>query len=492
MKLMELLSVLPEAETRQADLDPDIARVCHDSRQVLPGDLFVAIRGSKTDGYEHVREALARGAAAVLSDRPALEEVSSRTSVPWVRVAHPRRALALLAARRAGNPAERLILVAVTGTNGKTTTTMLLEALLACRYGRSGFLGTVAYRTGRREVAAPRTTPEAVMVQDLLAEMVADGVPAAAIEVSSHALALDRVEGCRFDVTVFTNLTRDHLDFHHDMETYYAAKKRLFSMRRPGASAVVNADDPYGARLAREVESPVWTYSAAGSAADVRAVGVCCDVNGISFEAVHAGGRFRIDSRLLGQFNVENLLAAAAAGLALGMSPGEIREACARVKRVPGRFERVETGQPYTILVDYAHTEDALRRLLLAVRGLTEKKIVLVFGCGGDRDKGKRFPMGEIAGRLADVPIATSDNPRSEDPEAILSEVERGLVASGAREYWRIADRREAIARAIAMADAGTVVVIAGKGHETTQVIGDKEFPFDDRVVAAQLAGQRR
>ncbi|HSS45747.1 MAG TPA: UDP-N-acetylmuramoyl-L-alanyl-D-glutamate--2,6-diaminopimelate ligase [Thermoanaerobaculia bacterium] len=488
---MELLSVLPEAEIRQAGLDAEIGRVSHDSRQVRPGDLFVAIRGSRADGYEHVREALRRGAVAVVSDRPALEGISTGASVPWVRVAEPRRALALLAARRAGDPAERLVVGAVTGTNGKTTTTMLLEALLARRHGRSGFLGTVAYRTGRREIAAPRTTPEAPVVQELLAEMVADGVPAAALEVSSHALALERVAGCRFDVTIFTNLTRDHLDFHHDMESYYAAKKRLFFMRKAGASAVVNVDDLYGARLARELEPPVWTYSAAGSAADVRAVEVRCDLNGIRFRAVHARGQVRLDSRLLGLFNVENLLAAAAAGLALGMPLGEIGEACATVKRVPGRLEPVEAGQPYTILVDYAHTEDALRRLLLAVRELTEKRIVLVFGCGGDRDQGKRFPMGEIAGRLADVPIATSDNSRSEDPAAILSEVERGLVASGVREYWKIVDRREAIARAIGMADPGAVVVIAGKGHETTQVIGEKEFPFDDRVVAAELAGRR-
>ena len=488
---MDLLSVLPEAETRQADLGVEIGRVRYDSRQVLSGDLFVAIRGSKTDGYEHIGDALRRGAAAVVSDRPAPDGLLREKRVAWIRVAEPRRALALLAARRAGDPAERLVLAGVTGTNGKTTTTMLLESLLERRYGRSGFLGTVAYRTGRREIAAPRTTPEAPVIQDLLAEMVADGVPAAALEVSSHALSLDRVTGCRFDVAVFTNLTRDHLDFHRDMESYYVAKKGLFSMRKGSASAVVNADDPFGARLAREAAPPVWTYSAAGSAADVKAADIRCDLNGISFEAVYPAGRFRVESRLLGQFNVENLLAAATAGLALRIPPAEIRDACAAVARVPGRLEPVKAGQPYTILVDYAHTEDALRRLLLAVRGLTDKKIVLVFGCGGDRDRGKRFPMGEIAGRLADRPIATSDNPRSEDPLAILSEVERGLIASGVRDYWKIPDRREAIARAIGMSDADTVLVIAGKGHETAQVIGEQELPFDDRAVAAELAGWR-
>ncbi len=482
---MELLSVLPEAEVNRATPDPEIARVRYDSRRVAPGDVFVAIRGETADGFDHAPQAISRGAAAVVSDRPAPE---GSGPVAWVRVENPRRALALLAARRAGNPAERLVLAAVTGTNGKTTTAMLLEALLAERHGQSGFLGTVAYRTGRREIAANRTTPEAPDIQDLLAEMVEAGVPAAAIEVSSHALALDRVAGCRFDVAVFTNLTRDHLDFHGDMESYALAKAGLFAMRKPGAAAVVNADDAFGRRLASQAAPPVLTYSASGGPADVRAAASRCDLAGSSLEVRHEGGTFSIASPLLGRFNVENLLAAAAAGLALGMRPERIAAALASVPRVPGRLEPVEAGQSYAILVDYAHTEDALRRLLAAVRELTDKTIILVFGCGGDRDKGKRFPMGLVAGRMADIPIATSDNPRSEDPEAILAEVERGLAASGATKYLKIADRREAIRTAIGLANSGVVVVIAGKGHETTQVIGGQVLPFDDRLVAAELA----
>jgi len=329
------------------------------------------------------------------------------------------------------------------------------------------------------------------VVQGLLAEMVAAGLPSAAVEVSSHALALDRLEGCRFDVAVFTNLTRDHLDFHRDMETYFEAKKLLFGLRKPGASAVINADDPYGARLAREVAGPVFTFSPSGRSADARAEDARCDLSGTSFHVVHSSGRFSVDSPLLGRFNVENLAAAAAAGLALGMNAADIAAALAAVRRVPGRLERVESGQPYAILVDYAHTEDALRRLLAAVRELTDKKIVLVFGCGGDRDRGKRGPMGEVAGRMADFPIATSDNPRSEDPESILDQVEEGLKAAGSSKYLRIADRREAIRRALDLANPGTVVVIAGKGHETTQVIGGKELPFDDRIVAAELVARR-
>ncbi len=484
---MELLSVLPEADATRAALDPEVGSVRYDSRRVGAGDVFVALRGETADGQDFVPQAVARGAAAVVSDRPA--PPATPPSVAGVRVENPRRALALLSARRAGDPAEKMVLAGVTGTNGKTTTTMLLEALLAARHGKAGFLGTIAYRTGRRELPAPRTTPEAPEVQELLAEMAGSGVAAAAVEVSSHALALERVTGCRFDLTLFTNLTRDHLDFHGDMESYFRAKKRLFAMRKPGGLAVVNLDDAFGRRLASEIAPPVVTFSASGRAeAQVRASGARCDLDGTTFEVEHSGGRFRVVSPLLGRFNVENLLAASAAGLALEMPPERIAAALASVRRVPGRLEPVEAGQPFTILVDYAHTEDALERLLTAVRELTDRKIVLVFGCGGDRDMGKRAPMGEIAGRLSDIPIATSDNPRSEDPEAILSEVEKGLAASGATKYLRIANRREAIRTAIGLANSGVVVVIAGKGHETTQVIGKEVLPFDDRAVAAEFA----
>ncbi len=459
----------------------------HDSREIAPGDLFVAIRGEKADGLAHVAQALDRGAVAVVAQAPS----PSPSGRPWVRVGNARRALALLAARLAGNPAEKLVLAGVTGTNGKTTTAMLVQALLARRHGTAGFVGTIGYRIGDRELPADRTTPDAALLQNLLSEIVREGIAAASMEVSSHALALDRVEGCRFDLTVFTNLTRDHLDFHIDMESYGAAKRRLFDLRKPGAAAVVNVADPFGRLLAAEVGGRVVTYAARDASAEVTAASVRCDLSGTSFEAVFPGGRFEIASPLLGRFNVDNLLAAAAGGLALGMPPGEIAAALASVSRVPGRLERVEAGQPYAILVDYAHTEDALERLLSAVRELTDKKILLVFGCGGDRDRGKRRPMGRIAGSLADIAIATSDNPRSEDPEAILSEVEEGLASSGATKYLRLADRREAIRAAIDLANPGTVVVIAGKGHETTQVIGDRAEPFDDRAVAAEIASRR-
>ncbi|HKD16635.1 MAG TPA: UDP-N-acetylmuramoyl-L-alanyl-D-glutamate--2,6-diaminopimelate ligase [Thermoanaerobaculia bacterium] len=481
---MELAAVLPGAEIGPSARGLEVARVTADSRSVRPGDLFVAIRGARLDGLDYAADAIRRGAVAVVADRPA----PAGAPVAWIAVADARKALARMAARLHGDPAEKLVLAGVTGTNGKTSTTTLLEAILARKYGTAGFLGTVGYRTPRRSLEADRTTPDATVVQELLAEMVADGAKAAALEVSSHALALERVEGCRFDVVVFTNLTRDHLDFHGDMDSYYAVKKLLFDLRKPGAFGVVNADDPYGRRLLGEVAPPVASYSASGAAADYRAVSATCDLTGVRFDLVHAGGRLSVASPLLGRFQLANLTAAAAAGLCLGVSGPDVAAAVARVVNVPGRLERVEAGQPYPILVDYAHTPDALERLLQAVRELTGRKIVLVFGCGGDRDPGKRRPMGEIAGRLSDVPIATSDNPRSEDPEAILREVEAGLAASGASTFFKIADRRDAIRKAITLADARTVVVIAGKGHETTQVIGATEIPFDDRKVAAELA----
>ena len=489
MKLVELLSALPDFRVSPALRDLEVTGVSQDSRTVARGDVFVAIRGGKADGWTHAGEAAARGAAAVISEQPAPPGFPAPT--PWLRVPSARRALGLLAARIAGDPAEKLVLAGVTGTNGKTTTAMLLESQLARRYGRAGFVGTVAYRTGRREIPASQTTPEAPLLQELLSEMVDAGVRAAAMEVSSHSLALDRVAGCRFDVAVFTNLTQDHLDFHGDLETYFGAKKRLFELRKPGAPAVVNADDAFGRRILQQTPAPVVSWSVAGAPADVRAENVRCNLSGIELDVVHPGGRFRISSPLVGRFNVDNLTGAAAAGLSLGLSEAEVTAGIAAVARVPGRLERVEAGQPYPIVVDYAHTEDALRRLLLAVRDLTDKKIVLVFGCGGDRDAGKRAPMGRVAGRLADIAIATSDNPRSEDPDAILAQVEVGLAASGATKYLKIADRREAIRTAIDLANSGTIVVIAGKGHERVQVIGNESIPFDDREVAAEFASRR-
>jgi UDP-N-acetylmuramoyl-L-alanyl-D-glutamate--2,6-diaminopimelate ligase len=492
VKLVELVAVLPGAEVSpgvRKSAPIDVQRIESDSRQVRPGDLFVALQGARSDGLEFVPDAIRRGAVAVVSDRPAPANLPA--GFPWIRFESPRRALALLAAEIHGRPGEKLVVAGVTGTNGKTSTTTLLEAILSRRYGATGLLATTVYKTPRRTLPAARTTPEAPLIQEILAELVADGVRAAAVEVSSHALVLDRVLGVRFDVAVFTNLTRDHLDFHGTMDEYYEAKKRLFALRKPGGAAIVNSDDAYGRRLLAEVAPPARSFSPTGEEADYRAVDVHCDLTGTRFTLVHAGGRFEVASPLLGRFQVSNLLGAAAAGLALGVSEREVAAAIASVRSVPGRLERVEVGQPYRILVDYAHTPDALERLLGSVRELTDKKILLVFGAGGDRDRGKRAPMGEIAGRLADIPIVTSDNPRTENPEAIVREVEEGLVRSGATKHMKFIDRRDAIQKAVELSNSGTVLVITGKGHETTQVIGDRELPFDDRAISAELARAR-
>ena len=487
MKLEEIIEEL--ALSVEPASNPDISSVVSDSRRSTPGCLFVAIAGAATDGLRFVDESVARGAAAVASDRARPEGFPR----PWVRVADPRRAASIMSQRALGNPFERLRLAAVTGTNGKTTTAMLLAGIFGRAWGSSGFVGTVGYGWKEKTVAAPRTTPEGDVLAAMMAEMVADGVPACAMEVSSHALALGRVAGIRFDGAVFTNLTRDHLDFHGTLEAYGAAKEELFALRKAGGAAIVNIDDPYGRGMRDRLEPPVRTFSPSGDpAADYRASDVEVSLSGTRFRVEGPGEEAEIASPLVGRFHVENLLAAWSAARELGIPAEVIAAELAENVGAPGRMERVEAGQPYPIFVDYAHTEDALRRLLLAVRELTDKTIILVFGCGGDRDRGKREPMGRAAAELSDIPIATSDNPRGEDPAEILKDVERGLVAGGASKYLKLVDRAEAIARAIELANSRSVVVIAGKGHETTQVIAGRELPFDDRRAAADAVRAMR
>ena len=489
MKLEEIIEEF--ALSVEPPSNPEISSVVSDSRRVEPGSLFVAIAGAATDGLRFAEQAAERGAAAVASDRPR----PAGFPLPWVRVENPRRFASVGSQRAAGLPYERLRVAGVTGTNGKTTTAMLVAGIFRRAWGRSGFLGTVGYGWNGKTRAAARTTPEGDVLAAMMREMVAEGVPACAMEVSSHAIALDRVAGIRFDVAVFTNLTRDHLDFHATLESYGKTKERLFGLRKPGAPAVINRDDAWGRKMAERAAAPALTYSPSGdSAADYRAEEIEVGLSGTRFRVVGPRGDGGVvESPLVGRFNVENLLAAWAAADALAIDPATIASELAGNAGAPGRMERVEAGQQYTILVDYAHTEDALRRLLAAVREITDKTIILVFGCGGDRDRGKRAPMGRAAAELADIPIATSDNPRGEDPAEILKEVERGLVAGGASKYLKFVDRHEAIARAIELANSRSVVVIAGKGHETTQVIGGRELPFDDRAVAAAcVRGARR
>jgi UDP-N-acetylmuramoyl-L-alanyl-D-glutamate--2,6-diaminopimelate ligase len=495
MTLAELIAPLSVLE-QQGRLDVEVTGLTDDSRAVKPGCLFVAVKGGKADGHAFLRQAVAAGASGlVVQERPAAspEAGAPVLPVPVIRVQDSRRALGLLAGRFHGDPSSRLNLIGVTGTNGKTTITYLCKGVLEAAGRKVGLIGTVAYQIGDERLAASHTTPGAVELQALLARMVEARLHSAVMEVSSHALALDRIVGCEFDVAIFTNLTQDHLDFHTDLEDYFQAKLRLFTGLSPGLKsgakrAIVNVDDERGERVCRASRVPVWTY-AVKRAADLKAEDVRLSLAGTWFTAVTPVGRFHVESRLVGEHNVYNLLAAIGVGLHEGLSPAQIQAGIKSVVNVPGRFERVEAGQDFTVVVDYAHTEDALERLLTAAQQLKTGRIITVFGCGGDRDRGKRPRMGRVAARLSDLVIATSDNPRSEDPLAILREVEAGLrSAVEAQEtqarYEVIADRRLAVEAAIRAARPGDMVLIAGKGHEDYQIIGSQRIHFDDREVA--------
>jgi UDP-N-acetylmuramoyl-L-alanyl-D-glutamate--2,6-diaminopimelate ligase len=480
VRLGELLRRVPQARL-QGDPSLPVTEVAYDSRRISPGGLFVAIRGAVTDGNRFVDAARKKGAVAVVS------EASPDGGGPWAQVPDAREALALLSAAALGDPAESLRLVGVTGTNGKTTTTYLIDAALRAAGHTVGLIGTVQYRIGARLVEASRTTPESSDLQGLFRQMVDEGCTEAVMEVSSHSLELKRVHGCRFQVAVFTNLTRDHLDFHGDMERYFAAKRRLFdTYLREDGHAVVNADDDRAMALASVSRGQVWTYGIEGSA-HVSASGISLSLKGTRFRARTPRGEFDVETPLIGRFNVENFLAGLTAALALGVDPAVALRGLLTMTGVPGRAERVNAGQDFAVIVDYAHTDDALKNLLETVRELKPRRLITVFGCGGDRDRTKRPLMGAVAARLSDVVVVTSDNPRSEPPEAIIEEIQRGMNGSRRGERYAIVDRREAIARALEMAGPGDAVVIAGKGHETYQVLRDRTVPFDDRQVAREL-----
>jgi UDP-N-acetylmuramyl-tripeptide synthetase len=481
--LGELLRRVPQARLEGEPTLP-VTEVTYDSRRVVPGGLFVAIRGAVTDGNRFIDAARKKGAVAVVS-----EEAPDGAGA-WVQVPDAREALALLSAAALGDPSQSLRLVGVTGTNGKTTTTYLIDAALRAAGHGVGLLGTVHYRIGGRLVEAARTTPESSDLQGLFKQMVAEGCSHAVMEVSSHSLELKRVHGCSFQVAVFTNLTRDHLDFHGDMDRYFAAKLRLFdTYLSEGGHAVINADDDRADALRSATRGKVWTYGLERKA-DVSAKGISLSLKGTRFRAHTPAGDFDVATPLIGRFNVENFLAGLTAALALGLAPDVALRGLLTMTGVPGRLERVNAGQDFAVIVDYAHTDDALKNLLETVRELKPRRLITVFGCGGDRDRTKRPLMGAVAARLSDVVVVTSDNPRSEPPEAILDEIQRGMNGNRRGERHMIVDRREAIGRALEMAGPGDAVVIAGKGHETYQVLRDRTIPFDDRQVAREvLAG---
>jgi UDP-N-acetylmuramoyl-L-alanyl-D-glutamate--2,6-diaminopimelate ligase len=490
-----LLEALPEREAL-GPLPPEVSGLTDDSRRVTPGTCFVAVRGLRADGRRFIAEAVDRGATAVVAEPP--DPLPDRP-VGRILVPDSRRALPRLAGAYFGHPSRALTVVGVTGTNGKTTTSYLVEALLRAKGIDTGVIGTIQYVVRGVARQASQTTPDAVELQGLLAEMVAAGVGGVAMEVSSHALAQGRVDGTSFDVAVFTNLTQDHLDFHGTMEAYAAAKRRFFfellaEGDKPGRSAVLNADDPAGAAwaeaLAVRLPGRVVTFGL-GSDRAVRPRAHESSLAGISLEAETPIGRIALRSPLTGEHNVMNLLGAMGTGIALGLTPEGIARALQGVASVPGRFERVDAGQDFLVVVDYAHTPDALRRVLETARRLTRGRLGVVFGAGGDRDRGKRPIMGQIAARLADRIWITSDNPRSEHPDAIIDEIARGVAPPPREGQSRHPDRREAIRAALDWARQGDTIVIAGKGHETYQVIAGQVLPFDDRAVARQALAER-
>ncbi len=480
MRINELLNHVAALKVSQA-AETDIRGITGDSRRTKQGDLFVCIRGSKSNGTEFIPQAVQRGAVAIAAEDPL--EFGSGT---FILVKDAREFLALAARAIMGDPAARMNLAAVTGTNGKTTTSYLLHSIYRRAGYRSCMAGTTGLMIGETRLHSERTTPEADELLGFFRTALQQGCTHGAVEVSSHALVLKRVLGIRFQVGIFSNLTPDHLDFHIDMESYYEAKKILFTPlgQNRVETGVINIDDSYGRRLANEASCPLLTYGF-DDGADLRISDCNYGPDQSRLTLTTKGKAVEIRSNLLGRPNAYNVAAAFGGALAAGLVPEAIRDGIESLQGVPGRMERVEEGQPFLVIVDYAHTPDALENMLRTVRALPHRRLITLFGCGGDRDRSKRPIMGEIAARLSDVVIATSDNPRTEDPAAILNEIEIGL-AKGSAGYRLILDRRAAIQTAVAMAEKYDAVVIAGKGHESYQIIGNDALPFDDREAARE------
>jgi UDP-N-acetylmuramoyl-L-alanyl-D-glutamate--2,6-diaminopimelate ligase len=475
--------------------NPGVSGIDYDSRRIHPGAVFVAMRGESSDGNRFIDAAIKAGAVAIVTDS-ATEK--PRLGVAWIQVAHGRRALARLSENFYKRPAERTANIGITGTNGKSTTAFLIESILRAAGRKTTLIGTIEYHVAGKVLPAAHTTPEALELNQLLAEGLAHGVTESIMEVSSHALAQQRVFGIPFDVAVFTNLTRDHLDYHQTMEEYFRAKQILFEGcgTEPPRVAVLNIDDEYGRQLlnmAKKKSSVVLSYGL--SSADFHAKALEITPRGTRFQMVTPSGEMAVWSAMIGKVNVYNVLAAAAAAYARNCSAEAITKGISGLTRVPGRFERVDCGQPFTVVVDYAHTDDALRNLTALARDFVahaglKGKVITLFGCGGDRDRAKRPLMGEAAGKGSDFVVLTSDNPRSEDPLAIINDALVGLQKSGSQKtgtkYVTEPDRRKAISLAIGQAAPGDIVLLAGKGHEKVQTVKGQSIPFDDVEVARE------
>lgn len=482
MKLRELLSVLPIYELRNVDLNIEINHVKMDDREIEAGDLFVCIKGFTVDGHDFAERALKRGAAVVVCERELAIE-----NAPMVVVPDTNRALALLANKFYDYPTNKLQLVGVTGTNGKTTTTYLLESIFQKHRHRTGIIGTIQLKIGNESEPVKNTTPNALELQTYFHRMVEENVDIAFMEVSSHALDLGRTYGCDFDVAVFTNLSQDHLDYHETMENYLDAKRLLFTGLGNRYSdrqkfAVINADDPNSEKIMKRTMQPIVTYGIKNDA-HIKAKEITYSLTNTHFTVKTPKGEIEIDSRLIGQFNVYNMLAAIAASYVLNVPLTTIKQALEEVSGVDGRFERVDCGQDFAVIVDYAHTPDSLKNVLATIKEFAKKKVYVVVGSGGDRDRTKRPLMAQAALDYSDWAIFTSDNPRTEDPMQILRDMTEGIKGD---HYEVIENRREAIFRAIELAETGDVVLIAGKGHETYQEINGIRYDFDDRIVAKE------
>jgi UDP-N-acetylmuramoyl-L-alanyl-D-glutamate--2,6-diaminopimelate ligase len=495
MDLKRVLEGVPLVSDVPAGLqNTDVRGLAYDSRKVEPGYLFFAFAGARADGAQFANAAVQKGALGVVSDRPSPGGFSGT----WLQVVHGRQALACAARNFYEKPDQRLALTAVTGTNGKTTSTSLIDAMLRGAGKTTALIGTIEYHLAGRVLPAVNTTPESLDLFRMFSDLEQMGGTHATLEASSHALDLGRIYAMEFHTAGFTNFTRDHLDYHHTMEAYFAAKQLLFKPRtgRPPRFAVLNADDEGGRKLELASETNVFWYSlheeprprATGHASGtwVRAVDVESSFEGLRFVVETGGKRFPVESGLVGQINVYNILLACAVALTHGLSEQEIQKGLADLQSVPGRFERVEEGQPFMVVVDYAHTDDALRNVIAAARGMNPKRVITLFGCGGDRDRSKRRLMGIAAAELSDYVVLTSDNPRSEDALAIMNDASVGLIRHDTP-YVAEPDRERAIKKAIETASAGDVVILAGKGHETYQVLKDGPIPFDDREVARRV-----
>lgn len=483
------------------DRSGDVASVCYDSRTCQPESLFVAVPGLLVDGHAYIPEAIRKGARVIVHER----SLPATSDVQWIQVADSRRALGMLARKFYEHPSSRLCLVGVVGTNGKTTVTYLLESILTVAGCSVGVLGTVNYRFKQKSFTPPHTTPESTDMQRILRDMADDGVSHVVAEVSSHALDLRRVDECDFDLGVFTNLSQDHLDYHKTMEQYFAAKERFFqeilpaSKKKMSCRMVVNGDDSWGRRILRDTRLPHMTFGI-DAPCDLSAREIHLTLQGIRAELSAAGLRFDIASPLIGKYNLYNILAAAAAALALGISPETIRLGIERLRQVPGRMEKVSSPDQPAVFVDYAHTDDALRRVLQNLADFKQGRLITLFGCGGDRDRGKRPLMARAAAELSDLVIITSDNPRTEDPLEIIRQIESGLSGGPLKKalpvaleaencsgcYTIIPDRDAAIETAVACAGLRDLVLIAGKGHEDYQILGNRRIPFDDRRHAGE------